>query len=92
MGRADKVLSGLATLRQEALLCDIELRAEDQTVSAHKAVLAAASPYFRAMFSGNFSESQDRVVQLGEITFQVGQSKKKCVEQLSLSSWQSYLL
>ena len=33
-------------------LCDISLRAGVTTLSAHRVVLAAASPYFHAMFNG----------------------------------------
>ena len=32
--------------------CDISLRAGVTTLSAHRVVLAAASPYFHAMFNG----------------------------------------
>ena len=33
-------------------LCDISLRAGVTSTSAHRVVLAAASPYFHAMFNG----------------------------------------
>ena len=33
-------------------LCDISLRVGVTTLSAHRVVLAAASPYFHAMFNG----------------------------------------
>ena len=35
---------------------------------AHKSVLAAASPYFEAMFTGNFKESSDNPVLLGSVS------------------------
>ena len=37
-------------LRQNDKLCDVTLRAGNETFHAHKLVLAAASPYFKAMF------------------------------------------
>lgn len=37
-------------LRQNSKLCDVALRAGNETFHAHKVVLAAASPYFKAMF------------------------------------------
>lgn len=35
-------------------LCDISLRVGITSLSAHRVVLAAASPYFHAMFNGKF--------------------------------------
>ena len=69
MGRAEDILKGLASLREENMLCDIQLEAEGRHVSAHKAVLASASPYFRAMFCGNFKETTDEVVSMKEMSF-----------------------
>ena len=69
MGRAEEVLRGLASLREEDILCDVQLQAEGQHISAHKAVLAAASPYFKAMFSGNFREMKEHVVTMKEVSF-----------------------
>ncbi len=50
MGLADDILAGLSSLQKGNVLCDVELQAEGQNVSAHRAVLAAASPYFNGMF------------------------------------------
>ena len=69
MSRADKVLAGLAGLQEEGTLCDVELKAEHQTIPAHKAVLAAATPYFAAMFTGKFKETRSRVVTVKDVTF-----------------------
>ncbi len=52
MSRSDEILAGLAEQREEGMLCDVKLKAEGQTISAHKNVLVAGSPYFKAMFSG----------------------------------------
>ena len=51
-GPADVILAELAEQREDDMFCDVKLRAEEQTVSAHRAVLAAGSDYFKAMFSG----------------------------------------
>lgn len=53
-----QLLSGLAQLQVQGLLCDAELQVEGRIFRAHKAVLAAASSYFSAMYTtGRFRES-----------------------------------
>ncbi len=79
MGRAEEVMKGLASLRDEDVLCDIQLEAEGQRISAHKAVLAAASPYFKGMFSGKFKETMEEVVPMKEVTFQGLRSVVDCI-------------
>ncbi|XP_045500577.1 ring canal kelch homolog isoform X2 [Colias croceus] len=55
---ATQLLDALSRLRRDALLCDVRLQAQidgtsrvSEGVWAHRAVLAACSPYFRAMFT-----------------------------------------
>ena len=66
---ASDILMGLSALRDEGLLCDITLEAEGKTLSAHRAVLAAASPYFKALFTGGFKENGERVIELQGVSF-----------------------
>ena len=42
-------------------LCDISLRVGITTLSAHRVVLAAASPYFHAMFNGKFFHKENEI-------------------------------
>ena len=47
-------------------LCDVVIKVGTITISAHRVVLAACSPYFGAMFSGNMRESKEGVVVIKE--------------------------
>ena len=71
----DHILKGLDKLRDQKLLCDVHLVAEGAKFPAHRVVLAAASPYFQAMFTGGFKENQ-----MSEITLTDTSSEGlKCV-------------
>jgi len=51
---------GLADLWEEGCLTDVELQSADGvTLPAHKVVLAAASPFFRAFFTGTGTAMQE---------------------------------
>lgn len=51
---ADSSRSGFLALWEENQLCDVELRTSDDVcIPAHRIVLAAVSPFFRAMFVGS---------------------------------------
>ena len=62
----DHVLRGLDELRNQELLCDVHLVAEGAKFPAHRVVLAAASPYFQAMFTGGFKENQMSQITLND--------------------------
>ncbi|KAF7253775.1 Kelch-like protein 32 [Varanus komodoensis] len=64
----DAVLAALNQQRSDGILCDITLIAGEQKFHAHKAVLAACSDYFRAMFSLCMVESGADEVHLHGIT------------------------
>ncbi|XP_077454522.1 kelch-like protein 32 isoform X3 [Stigmatopora argus] len=64
----DSVLSALNQQRKDGLLCDVTLVAGEQKFHAHKAILAACSDYFRAMFSLCMVESVADEVTLQGVT------------------------
>lgn len=61
---AQDTLAGLQRLRWEPRLADVTLLVEGQELPAHRAVLALSSPFFRAMFAGDFAESRAARVEL----------------------------
>ena len=50
--------SGIASLYQDKLLCDVQLEAEGKIFSAHRTILSAVTDYFRGMFTRGFKESK----------------------------------
>ncbi|XP_004617654.1 kelch-like protein 25 [Sorex araneus] len=56
------VLAQLNTLRQHGMFTDVTLWAGERAFPCHRAVLAASSRYFEAMFSHGLRESRDKAV------------------------------
>lgn len=54
-------------MRINSQLCDIFLRAGVTTLSAHRVVLAAASPYFHAMFNDDLVEKNQKEVTIHDL-------------------------
>ena len=52
----------LLDMKSNNKLCDVIIRTGSLSISAHRVVLAACSPYFRAMFSGSMRESREGIV------------------------------
>ncbi|XP_063964243.1 kelch repeat and BTB domain-containing protein 8-like isoform X1 [Lytechinus pictus] len=61
------VLDQLQSLRLEGLLTDVSLKVNADTFPCHRSVLAACSPYFKAMFTGGMSESRQETVALQDV-------------------------
>ena len=58
------LMLGMQALREQGALCDVTLEVEESSLQVHRLVLAAASPFFRAMFGTSMQESVSRVVKL----------------------------
>ena len=58
------MMNELKTLRAEKEFTDVTLSAGDLDIPCHKAVLSAATPYFKAMFTQKMKESTAPVVEL----------------------------
>nr|XP_033777261.1 kelch-like protein 21 isoform X1 [Geotrypetes seraphini] len=61
------LLRGLSELRAERKFFDMTVSAGGRDFPCHRAVLAAASRYFRAMFAGELRESQAERVELHDV-------------------------
>uniref|UniRef100_A0A7S3AJH0 BTB domain-containing protein n=1 Tax=Haptolina ericina TaxID=156174 RepID=A0A7S3AJH0_9EUKA len=68
-GEADALRSNLAVLWREGTLCDVTLIASARHFPAHRLVLAAASPYMKALLAGeHFAESTAKEFELPELS------------------------
>lgn len=57
----------LNTLRRHRELCDVVLNVGGRKIFAHRVILSACSPYFRAMFTGELEESRQTEVTIRDI-------------------------
>ena len=65
-GFSQHLLEGLSQMFGDGLLCDYTLVAEDSAFLVHKALFAAVSEYFRAVFrSGMIEAHRDELVLKG---------------------------
>ena len=74
---ADAVVSrlGARTLlhlsRKHHELCDVEIKVGTRKIYAHKVILAASSPYFRAMFTGDPSQTEVTIRDVDETAMDI---------------------
>lgn len=61
---AKEALKMMFMMRSHGMLTDVVLEVKKELFPAHKVVLSAASPYFKAMFTGGLKESEMSRVQL----------------------------
>ncbi|XP_065500073.1 kelch-like protein 3 isoform X3 [Caloenas nicobarica] len=76
MRKAFKVMN---ELRSKRLLCDVVIVAESVEMEAHRVVLAACSPYFCAMFTGDMSESKAKKIEIKDVD---GQTLRKLIDYI----------
>lgn len=56
------------SLRTNRKLCDVVLKVDDLEINAHRAILAASSAYFLAMFTNDMKESEQDVIEMKDMT------------------------
>lgn len=60
----DNLRLGINALRLKNVLCDVTIIVDGKHFEVHKLVLAATSPYFKAIFTSNMKESNENTVTL----------------------------
>lgn len=64
---AISILELMNQMRRTSELCDVCLQVGNSRIQAHKIVLSASSPYFRAMFTGELVESKQTDIVIRDI-------------------------
>lgn len=54
-------------MRRDRQLCDVTLKVGTKEIPTHRAVLAASSPYFRAMFTTDMAEANQDTVTMKDV-------------------------
>lgn len=62
-----EVLLKVHALRTNCKLCDVTLRVGDREIPTHRAILAAVSSYFQAMFTHELIESSQDIVEIKDM-------------------------
>ena len=62
------LMSQMHILWKQEQLCDIQLHVQNSVIPAHRVVLAALSPYFRAMFCSPLDESHQSSITIQGLT------------------------
>ena len=59
-----ELLERLDILRNNDSFCDVTIAVEDKEFKAHRAVLAAASPFFLALLTSDMKESNEQLIKV----------------------------
>ncbi|XP_077984110.1 kelch repeat and BTB domain-containing protein 8-like [Glandiceps talaboti] len=59
-----QLLGGLRSFYEDGILTDVQIVVENQIFACHRNVLAACSPYFKAMFTGSLCETLMNKIEL----------------------------
>ena len=69
---ASSILKLLRAMQQSGELCDVVLSTEcGRSIPVHRAVMAAASPFFRGMFASDLAERNKEAILLKEIDYDI---------------------
>ena len=59
-----ELVGRLDILRRNQCLCDVKVIVKDEELAAHKAALAAASPFFLSLLKSDMRESKEHLIRI----------------------------
>jgi len=59
-----ELIERLDSLREKKSFCDVTVAVKGKEFKAHKAVLAAASPFFLSLLESNMRESNEQLIRI----------------------------
>ena len=65
--RTRSTFNELNLIRKRHELCDVVINVGTRKIFAHRVILAACSPYFRAMFTGELTESRQSEITIRDM-------------------------
>lgn len=68
---ARETMKMMFMMRSHHMLTDVVIEVQQELFHAHKVVLSAASPYFKAMFTGGLKESEMSHIKLQGVSISV---------------------
>uniref|UniRef100_G1RZ92 Kelch-like protein 20 n=1 Tax=Nomascus leucogenys TaxID=61853 RepID=G1RZ92_NOMLE len=77
-----QTLEVINLLRKHRELCDVVLVVGAKKIYAHRVILSACSPYFRAMFTGELAESRQTEVVIRDIDERITVEEGQCSDSL----------
>lgn len=66
----DTIFTDIKELYEKKEMCDVMIRVGEKEMMAHKVILGAASPVFKAMFTGNTKENLENLVNITDFDFE----------------------
>ncbi|EDO42035.1 predicted protein [Nematostella vectensis] len=64
-------MQSMDDFRKERFLCDVTLNVNEVLFHAHRNILAASSPYFRALFTSEMRENQGNEIKLNNVDVEI---------------------
>lgn len=88
---AREIMKNMFMMRSHHMLTDVVLEVQQELFHAHKVILSAASPYFKAMFTGGLKECEMSRIKLQGVSFSEQTISFADILNINLLKLQNYI-